>query len=106
MTDTEPSLVVECPFSDVYSLQYSHCSGTQQLARPCAGHSRYRFQFTDCTPYTSAHTAQRRTSRQGYYSTFQSTVSLTNETRSHPEMVGDMSRVTFNFDLSNIFVRF
>jgi len=28
-------------------------------------------------------------------------------TRSHPEMVGDMSRVTLNFDLSKIpFVRF
>jgi len=28
-------------------------------------------------------------------------------TRSHPEMVGDMSRVTLNFDLSNIpFVQF
>jgi len=29
------------------------------------------------------------------------------ETRSHPEMVGDMSRVTLNFDLSKIpFVHF
>jgi len=29
------------------------------------------------------------------------------QTRSHPEMVGDMSRVTLNFDLSKIpFVRF
>jgi len=29
------------------------------------------------------------------------------KTRSHPEMVGDMSRVTLNFDLSNIlFVHF
>jgi len=28
-------------------------------------------------------------------------------TRSHPEMIGDMSRVTLNFDLSKIpFVRF
>jgi len=26
------------------------------------------------------------------------------ETRSHPEMVGDMSRVTLNFDLSKIFL--
>jgi len=29
------------------------------------------------------------------------------KTRTHPEMVGDMSRVTLNFDLSKIpFVRF
>jgi len=32
---------------------------------------------------------------------------LQNATRSHPEMVGDMSRVTLNFDLSKIpFVHF
>ena len=32
---------------------------------------------------------------------------ITTETRSHPEMVGDMSRVTLNFDLSKIpFVHF
>jgi len=33
--------------------------------------------------------------------------SLTVQTRSHPVMVGDMSRVTLNFDLSKIpFVHF
>jgi len=33
--------------------------------------------------------------------------SINQSTRSHPEMVGDMSRVTLNFDLSKIsFVRF
>ena len=31
----------------------------------------------------------------------------TQQTRSHPEMVGDMSRVTLNYDVSKIpFVRF
>jgi len=35
------------------------------------------------------------------------TPASTNGTRSHPEMVGDMSRATLNFDLSKIlFVRF
>jgi len=29
-------------------------------------------------------------------------VTATKQTRSHPEMVGDMSRVTLNFDLSKI----
>jgi len=34
-------------------------------------------------------------------------VTVTLRTRSHPEMVGDMSRVTLNFDLSKIsFVHF
>jgi len=34
-------------------------------------------------------------------------IALTIKTRSHPEMVGDMSHVTLNFDLSEIpFVRF
>jgi len=36
-----------------------------------------------------------------------SLVHVSNETRSHPEMVGDMSLVTLNFDLSKIpFVHF
>jgi len=34
-------------------------------------------------------------------------ISVVQQIRSHPEMVGDMSRVTLNFDLSKIpFVRF
>jgi len=31
-----------------------------------------------------------------------STATITGETRSHPEMVGNMSHVTLNFDLSKI----
>jgi len=41
---SDPSLVAECPFNDVYTLQYGWCSGSSRsLVTPCAGHSRYKF---------------------------------------------------------------
>jgi len=45
---------------------------------------------------------------RGYgYTFFYIFSAVKNRTRSHPEMVGDMSRVTLNFDLSKIpFVHF
>jgi len=74
----------------------------QQLARSTSGRSRNSFTHLCAKPPVSAFSPSTSLLSSSCSENLQ-----LYETRSHPEMVGDMSRVTLNFHLSKIpFVRF